>query len=246
MTFLPYHCPTFRTDHLQEPCQKNLARVKALKEGHKHVGPLEKCVECKGKMLITKPRLVIEGLPEPENWVEERFLSEPVPEFTISSPIDPLHPHLSEPAPVMEGKKPPKKEKTVATISETEAAHIKRTEMMVLESGNKRPDGGSFHDFVGAEVVEVRYCPTHPEAVQKIDKLGRWMGMCSECLSVRGKKCGTENFGRGITAPPIFIPLNLTKYAPLKAWLEAQAEEYEQTLHGAIMFVLKMAWRQGT
>ena len=78
MTFLPYHCPTFKTDHLMKPCQKNLARVKVLKEAKKHVGPLEVCVDCRGKMLITKPPkpYLQDWNPNPEVTTAPLFLKD--------------------------------------------------------------------------------------------------------------------------------------------------------------------------
>jgi hypothetical protein len=294
---LPYYCPTFRTEHLLEPCTKNLARVKALKLAKKHVGPLERCLDCKGKVLETKARTVIEGLPAPENWVEERFVNpepkeyvsperkgwEPVPEvttaplflrdlgvkepekrevapeFTISSPINPLNPpFFSESAPVSEEaweKLPPNLTPTEEGVDyllpkvtittqkqEKPVPAVKITEKEAAKLGIAPPPEVEVRYIAP---LGARYCPTHPEVPQRKDKLNRWMGMCAECVSARGKKCGEQNFERGVTAPPMSIPLNLPKYADIKTWLAAQAEENERSLTQQIIYILKTAWRQG-
>lgn len=300
MAFLPYHCPITGTDHLLEPCKKNLARAKALKEAHKHVGPMERCEECGGKLLETKPRTVIEGLPAPESWPEK--------EFVVGPPQDPFKPYRQDWPPNQKlttaplflkdvgkkevemrklsleqiakgreavkrlteshklGKKPPKSEETVPELPKKtgfmdEVPRLSAGKEILYQDICRRAKSQQKEPVPAVELTEVieeimhpfypelnpglRYCPTHPEVLQRKDKLGRWMGMCDECLSARGKKCGKQNFERGVTAPPMSIPLNLPKYAELKAWLEAEALEHEQTLTGAIMYVLKMAWRQG-
>ena len=264
-TFLPYHCPVFRTDHLLEPCTKNLARVEALKEAKQHVGPLERCLECKGTLLqylregfkIIPVPIFIKGVDrkEPEmrqlslekiaegraaaqRLVESYKLGKKLPKIDDISGMDPNFTgklsteELQLPKfPITEADKYPKQEEPVpiAKISEKEAVKL----------GIVPPE-----PFATDRSV-LRYCKTHPEMPQKQDKLGRWMGMCAECLSIRGRECGIQNAARGISAPPMAIPLNLPKYAELKGWLKDQAEEHEQTLQGAIMYILKMAWRQG-
>jgi hypothetical protein len=89
-------------------------------------------------------------------------------------------------------------------------------------------------------------CKNHSDRPAKIDNLGRSMGLCSECLSARGRKAGLENTARGITAPPMSIPLNLAKYEDLKNWLITQAEENERTLQHEIIYRLKLAMREAT
>lgn len=69
------------------------------------------------------------------------------------------------------------------------------------------------------------------------------MRLCDECLSKRGMESGTENARSGKTSPPVSIPLNQPKYADLKEWLLAQAEENERSLLQEIMFRLKLAMR---
>ncbi len=86
-------------------------------------------------------------------------------------------------------------------------------------------------------------CKNHPDRPAKIDSLGRSMALCQECLSIPGYKSGVENHKRGLTTPPVSIPLNQAKYAELKAWLEEQAEENERSLLQEIMFRLKLAMR---
>ena len=266
MTFLPYHCATFSTDHLMEPCGKNLARVEALKEAHKHVGPLEKCLECRGKMLITKPRTVIEGLPAPESWVEKRFVAEGPPEEAFK-------PYQQDWDPNPEVTTAPLFLKDVGKMSHAADAianlvppttyllpeKIRKTREVVqrmAERYKKEPKEEKNLSELEVKVMPVNYgievpplgarwCPTHPKVLQRVDKLGRWMGMCDECLAARGKKCGLKNFEKGVSAAPMSIPLNLPKYAPVKEWLQGQAEENERTLMGQIMFILKTAWRQG-
>lgn len=307
-TFLPYHCPTFRTDHLLEPCKLNMARVKALKEGKKHCGPIEICVECKGKALITKPRTVIEGLPAPENWVEERFVN-PGPEM---KPLPPEKIAACRVAGHNLGKKYKKKEKTLPELPQKaedsglldEVPRLSAKKEVVLQDIRRRSTdqqeeivpklpkiediGGMDPHFTGEMSTEeyirdmrgpkqeepvpavrltgvegikvgivaapeappadmaTRYCPKHPKSPQRIDKLGRWMGMCDACLAARGREAGVLNAERGVTAPPIAIPLNLPQYSQIKEWLEAEAEENERKLTQQIMFILKVAWRQGT
>lgn len=261
-SFLPYHCPTFRTDHLVEPCAKNLSRGQALKEAHKHVGPLEKCLECRGKMLITKPRTVIEGLPAPESWVEKEFVAgppeeafkpyqqdwDPNPEVTTAPLFLKDVGKMSHAADAIANLVPPKTYLLPEKIREEMQRMAERyrkepkREKIVPELPKTKVMPVNF----GLEVpVEPRYCPTHLEVLQRVDKLGRWMGMCDECLAARGKKCGLKNFEKGVSAAPMSIPLNLPKYAPVKEWLQGQAEENERTLMGQIMFILKTAWRQG-
>lgn len=95
---------------------------------------------------------------------------------------------------------------------------------------------------------EIPTCPRPdceaPGSPVKIDRLGRNMGMCVACMSAKGRKAGINNHERGLTAPPVSIPLNQGKYAEIKAWLEAQADENERTLQAQIMYVLKMAMRE--
>jgi len=241
--FLPFHCPTFRTDHLTEPCQKNLARVKELRNAQKHIGPLERCVECKGKMLITKPRTVIEGLPEPENWVKERFLSESTP---VSEEAWEKLGEIPAPNPEVTtdvGEKEPEKHQ----LSPEKVAKTRKAVQRMAERYKKPPKSEEILPELPEKQIETqaetRYCPKHPKARQRIDALGRWMGMCDECLSARGREAGIQNAKKGVTAPPMAIPLNLPKYAELKAWLEAQADEHERTLTQQIVFILKTAWR---
>ena len=50
---------------------------------------------------------------------------------------------------------------------------------------------------------------------------------------------------RGLSGPPVAIPLNQPEYRELKIWLEEQAKEYERTLHKEIMYRLKLAMRAG-
>jgi hypothetical protein len=54
--FLPYFCEKLRTKYLLPPCANNLARIKALraKWPEAHIGPLEHCLDCRGKDLVTR------------------------------------------------------------------------------------------------------------------------------------------------------------------------------------------------
>jgi hypothetical protein len=113
---------------------------------------------------------------------------------------------------------------------------------IILSEASNTEEAPRFWPPVAA--MEVRYCKTHPEVPQRIDKLGRFMGMCNECLAARGKKRGEENCEKGVAAPPMSIPLNWAKYSELKAWLVAQADENERTLTQEIMHILKTAWKQ--
>lgn len=89
-------------------------------------------------------------------------------------------------------------------------------------------------------------CNNHPDRPAKIDRLGRSMALCDECLSIRGRKAGIDNHKRGLTSPPVSIPLNQAKYAELRTWLDIQAEENERSLQNEIMFRLKLAMREAS
>jgi hypothetical protein len=94
-------------------------------------------------------------------------------------------------------------------------------------------------------VLSPKYpCNNHPDRAAKIDRLGRNMRLCEECLVERGRKSAQANREAGVTGAPFSIPLNAGKWAELKAWLEEQAGEYERTLQQEIMFRLKLAMRE--
>jgi hypothetical protein len=87
-------------------------------------------------------------------------------------------------------------------------------------------------------------CKNHPDRLARVDRLGRTMRFCQECLAERGRKTGSLNFAN--QTPPMTIPLNAPEYAELKEWLLAQAAEYERTLAKEIMYRLKLAMREAT
>ena len=295
MSELPFYCQIFRSWSLLEPCQKNLLRVKALKEAKKHIGPLEKCVECKGKMLITKT--VIEDLPAPTPGAIIRYEPgdsndprkhrmpeqasppekaskpyrhdwDPNPEVTTAprylKDVVKKEPEMQRLSPekIAEGReavkklsesykiaagfhfKPKKQEEPVPTVKITEREAVKMGGILP-EAPDTDEAPRYWPPAATLEALEVRYCKAHPKVPQRKDRLGRWMGMCDECLSARGKKWGEENFRKGVTAAPMTIPLNLPQYADLKAWLGKQAEFGERKLWQQIMFILKMAYFQG-
>ena len=295
MSELPFYCQIFGSWSLLEPCQKNLLRVKALKEAKKHIGPLEKCVECKGKMLITKT--VIEDLPAPTPGAIIRYEPgdsndprkhrmpeqasppekaskpyrqdwDPNPEVTTAplyfKDVAKKEPEMQRLSPekIAEGReavkklsesykiaagfhfKPKKQEEPVPTVKITEREAVKMGGILP-EAPDTDEAPRYWPPAATLEALEVRYCKAHPKVPQRKDRLGRFMGMCTECLAARGKKRGLKNVESGNTAPPMVIPLNLPKYAELKAWLVAQADENERTLTQQIVFILKTAWRQG-
>ena len=82
-----------------------------------------------------------------------------------------------------------------------------------------------------------------PGSPVKIDKLGRSMGMCQACVSARGRRGGFSAQSGKLSAS-VEVMLNEAKYADLKAWLEAQADENERTLLQEIMYRLKLSMRQ--
>ncbi len=94
-----------------------------------------------------------------------------------------------------------------------------------------------------ADIQTLHTCKKHLERPAKIDRLGRSMGLCEECLSERGRASGIKGQYARLTGPPVSIPLNQGKYAELKAWLEKQAAENERTLTQEIMYRLKMIMR---
>jgi len=140
--------------------------------------------------------------------------------------------------------KPKKQEEPVPTVKITEREAVKMGGILP-EAPDTDEAPRYWPPAATLEALEVRYCKAHPKVPQRKDRLGRWMGMCDECLSARGKKRGEENFRKGVTAAPMTIPLNLPQYADLKAWLGKQAEFGERKLWQQIMFILKMAYFQG-
>jgi hypothetical protein len=102
---------------------------------------------------------------------------------------------------------------------------------------------------LSAVADEIPTCPRPdckaPGSPVKIDKLGRAMGFCAACLVARGRQGGIESHKNGRTAAPYYIPLNLEKWAELRQWLQAQADENERTLQAEIMFRLKLVMRAG-
>ncbi len=84
-------------------------------------------------------------------------------------------------------------------------------------------------------------CKNHLDRPARIDRLGRTMRFCQECLAARGRKTGSQNFTN--QTPPFSIPLNVPEFAEVKEWLVAQAAEYERTLAREIMYRLKLAMR---
>ena len=269
-----YSCEKLGLRCIQSPCEKNLLKIKEhrLKSTHALLSiPLEHCEKCGGRDLIT---LNLGGEFVDNNKMTPavaRDMGKKPPKKEELSPELPqiTEKFIEETSLELEQRLlSPKQEETyqqimveqeeivpAVKISESETEHIRRTEAMLLDSGKQEEivpavklteqEAVKLGIVAPAPPPEARYCPAHPEVLQRVDKLGRWMGMCDECLSTRGKKCGEQNIERGTTAPPVFIPLNLPKYAELKAWLEAQAEEGERKLMQQIMFILKMAWRQG-
>lgn len=87
-------------------------------------------------------------------------------------------------------------------------------------------------------------CKKHPERESIVDKLGRPMGLCKECLSERGRASGLKGQYSGRTGPPVSIPLNQERFAEIKTWLEESAKENERTMNEEIMYRLKMAMRR--
>lgn len=83
-----------------------------------------------------------------------------------------------------------------------------------------------------------------PGSPVKIDKLGRSMGMCQACVAARGRRIGIEAYKAQKITPPVAIPLNQAKYAELREWLVAQADENERTLQAEIIYRLKLVMRE--
>lgn len=83
-------------------------------------------------------------------------------------------------------------------------------------------------------------CNNHPGVPAKIDQLGRSMGLCNECVAERGRQVGKTRIQ---TTP---IPLNHPKYAPLKIWLEEDADINERSLSQEIMYCLKKYMQEQT
>lgn len=84
-------------------------------------------------------------------------------------------------------------------------------------------------------------CKEHPDQPSVIDRLGRDTRYCRECHQARGRASGMLAQKKGLTGPPVAIPLNQEKYAGLKKWLQEQAEDNERSLNQEIMFRLKQA-----
>lgn len=88
-----------------------------------------------------------------------------------------------------------------------------------------------------------RACHKHPDRPARIDRLGRSMGLCEECVAARGQKWVADNKRLGRNYAPVGIPLNAPQYAELRAWLVEEAAELEQDLAQQIMYRLKLAMR---
>jgi len=228
-----FRCEKLGLKCLQSPCEKNLLKIKEHRLKFTHAVlpiPLEHCEKCGGRDLVSLN-------PGGEPVAKKKNLMTPAVARDLAKKASKPYRQDWDPNPEVTtaplflkdvDKKPPKQEEPMPELPKK------------MEGKQEAPEAPRFWP-----PIEVRYCPTHPEIPQRIDKLGRFMGMCTECLAVRGKKRGLKNVESGNAAPPMVIPLNLPKYAELKAWLVAQADENERTLTQQIVFILKTAWRQG-
>ena len=229
---LPYHCPTLKGKYLKSPCDGQIAEAKQklAKAPGAMIGFLGKCLECGGKALVSREEAAVKytGDIRPE-VTRALVMEEPMgDDQTAKGKMTPAVARDLGFAPT------PKKEAPVISIQKTQEEPLSENAFEVFYP-------------LSAVVDEIPTCPRPdceaPGSLVKIDKLGRSMGMCVKCLVARGRKVGMENIRLGKTSAPMMIPLNQQKYAEVREWLQAQAEENERTLAAEIMYRLKMSMR---
>lgn len=83
-------------------------------------------------------------------------------------------------------------------------------------------------------------CPEHPGRERHRDKVDRLLPFCRECYAERGK--GNLKPGRGCRPGNIVLSFP-EKYAALREWLDADAEEYVRSPAESVLYYLKLAMR---
>lgn len=252
---LPYHCPRLRADYLQRPCEKNIARVKALLAASKrgwargeqvHLGPLEHCRECRGvELVIRKPEEIMSGqgagpVSQPENQAAAGEVK-----YCKNCPTVEAHKNKNEHS---MGLCLACLRKRAAENSRNRgrkgAAAAPRRETKTNGEAERCLGPERLKDLLGAEHDEVPRCKNCPDKPAVIDRLGQNMGFCKDCLAARGRRMGMLAHQKGDTAAPCYIPMGAAEYADIKAWLEEDAKEFERTLQKSIMYHLKIAHRR--
>jgi hypothetical protein len=189
--FLPYRCDKLRSESLQRPCEKNLAQVKAKREKFPdaRVGPLEHCLACRGRDLITREAPVphFEGKTELLKGSRQDLVAPPLQDnsqdFDKVSPLDPKEPPIEEPL---------KEEREMAGVVFKDIAEAER----VLGAGKltgiaeetiPRPIDPSIDrpTSLPAPPVKGQFCKNHPEAEAHKNKHGGYLGRCRACMATQ-------------------------------------------------------------
>lgn len=225
-TDLLYYCPEFRSGHLQSPCDARLEKIQELQEkGQNYLGTLDKCQECQGHKL--QERTVEEPQMAKEHKVEKGFCSDhPEEDHVILGP----------------GRRPvagkiPGKCKSCVEGKKAKTASVTEPDEPEEEAKATPPPPPE-------DPPAVPMCKTCGEAPAKIDSLGRNMGSCRKCLADRNRP-QLEKGSKSVFAP-FYLPLNDPRFAKIKQWLEAEAEEFVRDLPQEVMYRLKLAYRAAT
>lgn len=244
---LRYRCPRLKAEFVLSPCEKNRRWVHALLGAFKnpHLGPLEHCRVCQGQDLEE----ILEG--KIMAMEEDLRTTGETPAPPEASPGK--YPEFPPPAAV----KGLIKGQFCKNHPDREAHKNKHGQYMgfcrecLAERAAKNRRGNLSWRELGEtsgpeqEPPPGAPCKNHPDRPAVVDKLGRTMGYCRECIRERGQRNGRLSQQTGATAPPVSIPLNQEKYAGLREWLANMAEENERTLQAEVMYRLKLAMREG-
>jgi len=217
---LHYYCPVLASWHKLSPCEKNQKRAKALQRAGYPAQFLEQCLECRGKQLEVH-----------DEKTAKVVTVEPAPPAPQNNGYRPI---------VWSWNRDRKSEKTKSTKEEVLKPAIKKSQ----PAHEVKPETPAALALAAVAPM----CKNHPDVPAKIDKLGRSLGLCDNCLSQRGSESGALAQHSGRTGPPFCIPINTAEWAELKKWLVAQSKDAVRTLQQEVMYRLKEAkrqWEQG-
>jgi hypothetical protein len=218
-----------------------LAKIEELQaKGPVYLGPLEKCQECQGRKLEVIN--LEESSMSKELKVEKGFCPHHPEEDTVilgpgRRPVGGKIPGKCKSC--VQGLPPAQKPETggedefPARDSVCPPTEVPVEPPPETSPSPSPPDNGN-----------VPKCKTCQEEPSIIDSLGRDMGICRKCLARRAKK--NLDLGHKTSFAPFYIPLNDPRFDEIKKWLEAGAVELEQDLPAAVMYRLKLAWREET
>lgn len=213
--FLPYRCDKLCSEFLRRPCEKNLARVKAMREKFPEawIGPLEHCLTCRGLDLITREAPVshFEGKTELQARIPGRLVAPPLPDnsqdFDKVSPLDPKEAPREEPF---------KEEREMAGVvvfkNEAEAERVLGPGKLTGMAGETAsgPEGsqagtpatlgrpaplGTPAPPTAPAPTKGQFCKHHPEVESHKNKHGSYTGLCRPCMAARAA-ANSRNRGR--------------------------------------------------